>query len=142
LDAGRLSFPKMLDTCFSSARRHDELACDRVVRAALGHQGEHLALAGREAAQPARLAGLVGARAHELGDDRAVQRGATAGDALDRLDERPHLPHALLEQVADAARARRQQLRRVDRFDVLRQDQDAQARMARAPRSPPARRRR
>ena len=44
--AGRRSFVKMLVTCFSTARGvTNELLRDRLVRAALGHQLQHLALA-------------------------------------------------------------------------------------------------
>ena len=38
----------MLVTCFSTARRDEEALRDRLVRAALGHLLEHLALAGGE----------------------------------------------------------------------------------------------
>ena len=130
-EAGSDSLPKMLETCFSTAPDVTTSSRDRRVRATLGHEAEDLALARREAAQ-AELARVVGARAHELRDDLAIQRRAAGGDALDRLDERPHLADALLEQVADAAGSRREQLLRVDRLDVLRQDQHPEAGMLRA----------
>ena len=101
---GRPSLPKMLVTCFSTARSVTTMLLrDRVVRAALGHQLEHLALARREL-----LERVVAARAaHELGHHLGVERRAAVGHAPDGVDEALHVGHAVLQQVADAAGASR-----------------------------------
>ena len=90
----------MLVTCFSTARSVTVICVgDRVVRAPLGHQLHHLALARRELGERVVAAGT----AHELGHHLRVERRAALGHARDRLHEAIHVRHAVLEQVADAA---------------------------------------
>ena len=125
LSAGRRSFAKMLVTCFSTARSGDhEPLGDRLVRAALGHQLEHLALARRQLLE--RI--VAAAPADELRDDGRVERRAALGDAAHRRGELVHVGDAVLQQVADALGALAEQLHRVGRLDVLRQDEHARSR--------------
>ena len=67
---GRPSFPKMLETCFSTAPSVTTSSrAIAAVRAALGHQREHVALARRELLEPRRAAA-----GDELGDDLGIHR--------------------------------------------------------------------
>ena len=59
----------------------------------------------------------------QLGDDLGVERGAAAGDPLDRLQEVGDVHDPVLEQVADPAAAVGEQLLGVGRLDVLGDDQ-------------------
>ena len=77
----------------------DEPRGDRGVRAALGHQREHLALA---RAEPVERVAAAGA-GEELADDLGVERRAAVGDAVDGVEEVADVGDAVLEQVADAA---------------------------------------
>ena len=64
------------DVLLDRAGRDEEPLPDRLVRAPLGHQLEHLALARRKP-----LDGVVAAvTADELGDDERVERRASLGD--------------------------------------------------------------
>src|SRR3954447_20370596 len=70
---------------------------DRLVRAALGHQLEHLALAWCQ-----RIERVVRAMApDELADHGRVERRATLADAANRRGELLQVGDPILEQVAD-----------------------------------------
>ena len=89
----------MLVTCFSTARiGHEHALGDRLVRAALGHQLEHLALARSQLGQRV----VAPAAADELRDDRRIERRAALGDAANRGRELVDVGDPVLEQVADA----------------------------------------
>ena len=89
----------MLVTCFSTARSVTTSCLgDRVVRAALGHQPEHLALARAQLRQRV----LAPAAAEQARDDLGVERAAALPDAPDGVDEALDVGDAVLEQVADA----------------------------------------
>ena len=85
------------------AQGDEEPLRDRLVRAALGHQLEHLALARRQLGERVVLA----AAADELRDDLGVERRAALADAPHRRGELLHVGDPVLEQVADALGARR-----------------------------------
>ena len=116
------------DVLLDRALGDDQRLGDRGVRAALGHQPEHLALARGELVERA-----VVARAEQLGDGLGVERRAALGDAADGVDELAHVGDAVLEQVADAAAPVGEQLGGVGPLDVLREHEHRQAR------DPPAR---
>ncbi len=71
---------------------------DRAVGAALGHQGQHIALPGREGAEPVGAA----AGADQLGDDLWVESGAAGRDPAQRFNELADVGDPVLEQVPDA----------------------------------------
>ena len=101
---------KMLATCFSTARgRDDQRRGDGGVGPALGHQRQHLALAGGERGASVGRAGLA---AEQLGHDLGVEGGAAGGDPAQRVDEVADVGHPVLEQVADAGGAARPAARR------------------------------
>ncbi len=119
------SFAKMLVTCFSTARGvTTSFVGDRAVGAALGHQPQHLALARRELRQRV----VAAAAAHQLRDDRRIERRAALGDAAHGGGELVDVRDAVLEQVAHALGRVLQQLERVGRLDVLREDEHADGR--------------
>jgi hypothetical protein len=96
---------------------------DRLVRASLRHQLEHLALARGELVE-----GIVAAlAADELAHHGGVERRAAVGDAAYRGAELLEVRDAVLQQVADTFRARLEQGHRVSGLDVLRQQQHADA---------------
>ena len=91
----------MLFTCFSTARSVTTSASAIArVRAALGHQAEHLALARGQVVERVAAPGA----GEELRDDLRVDHGAAGGDAVDGVEEVADVGDAVLEQVADAAR--------------------------------------
>ncbi len=97
-------------------------ARDAAVGEALGHQREHLALAGAQHREP------VGrAAAHQRGDDLRIERRAAARDALRRFDEVGDVEHPILEQVAEPAL--RDQPDRPRRLDVLGEHEHADVRV-------------
>ena len=103
----------------------DELVGDALVRAALGHVLEHLALARGQLVD-----GVVAAPpADELRDDRRVERRAALPHTPDRGGELAHVGDPVLEQVADALGALGEQLHRVRRLDVLGEDEHADLRI-------------
>ena len=124
----------MLVTCFSTARSVTT-SCDgdRVVRAALRHQPEHLALARAQLGQRV----LAPAAAEQARDDLGVERAAALPHAPHRVDEALEVGDAVLEQVADALGVRGEQLHRVALLDVLREDEHADAGVALAGSRPP-----
>ena len=93
---------------------------DGRVRPALRHEGEDLALAGRQHGERVRAP----RRAEELRHHFGVQGRTSYGDALERLDEVADVRHAVLEQVADAGGVVGQQVGGVAGLDVLREQQD------------------
>ena len=96
-----------------------ELMGDAGVRAALGHEREHLALARREDVE--RVVGATGG--DELLDERWIDDRRSLDDPLERLDELVHVGHAALQQVA-AALAAREQVRRLLDLDVRGENED------------------
>ena len=112
------------DVLLDRVRGDDELLGDALVRAALGHQLEHLALARREAVERV----VAAAPAEHVGDDRRVEHRAAGGDAPDGVGEAAEVGHAVLEQVADALGVVADQVDRVALLGVL-----ARARARRRP---------
>ena len=108
------------------ARRDEEALRDRLVRAALGHLLEHLALAGGELVE--RI--LAPTPPHELAHDRRIERRAALADTAHRGGELVHVRDPVLQQVADAFRVLGQELHRVARLHVLREHEHARAREA------------
>jgi hypothetical protein len=99
---------KMLVTWRSTARSLDvELAGDRLVRPALGHQAQHLALPVRQ-----RIERVLVARAPEHLRTTSGPAPSPPRDSLDRLGEPLDLGDPILEQVADALRPTGKQLPR------------------------------
>ena len=125
------------DVLLDRARRHHEALGDRRVRAPLGHQLEHLALARGQARERVRRRPSRGASSCVT-----TWRSSTvppAATRAQRVEERPHVADPLLQQVADPGRVLADQLARVGRLHVLREHEHAQRRAgAGAPRSPPA----
>ena len=103
------------DVLLDRALGDDQRLGDRRVRAALGHQAEHLALARGQRVE--RI--LAAAAAEQQRHDLRVERRAAAGDAAHRVGERVHVGDAVLEQVAGALGRLREQLERVGLLDVL-----------------------
>jgi hypothetical protein len=101
---------------------------DSSVRSALSHQGEHLALARCEIAEPSR-----NARSRDQAlDDLGVERRPPARHPADRAREQRQIPHPILQQVANALGALADQLERISGFQVLRENYDADVGKARA----------
>src|SRR5512133_2094714 len=96
-------------------RRDEEPLADRLVRAALRHELENLALAGRKLLDRV----ISTAAADALGDHQRVERGPALGHAPDGLRELVDLRDPILEQVAEPLGAVRQQLDRIRVRDVL-----------------------
>ena len=101
----------------------------RAVRAALGHQREHLALARRQLARADRAAAAARAAARTTSGSSAVPPPATRRDRVEELGD---VGDAVLEQVADAARVADEQLGGVALLDVLREHEDRDVRVQRA----------
>ena len=117
----------MPEMCFSTAPSvTTSLAAIGGVRAALGHQAEHLALARRQRLE--RLAAAL--PAEQLGDHLGVDDGAPGGDPAHRRRGTRHVGDPLLQQVADALRAAADQVARVALLDVLGQHQHRAVRAA------------
>src|SRR5687768_15580696 len=112
-----------LDVLLDGAVGDEEGAGDRAVRAALGHEGEDLALARGEGGEPA----VAPAAGEELADDLGVQHRPARGDVADRGEELGDVSHAVLEQVAGTTRAGLEQLGAVALLDVLREDEHGEA---------------
>jgi hypothetical protein len=94
---------------------------DALVRAALGHQPQHLALARRQSLQR-----IVAALAAEhVRDDGGVEHRSARGDPADRVGEQGEVGHAVLEQVADALGAVADQVDRVALLRVLAEHEHA-----------------
>ena len=116
------------DVLLDRVRRDDEHLGDALVRAPLGHQLEHLALARRELVERV----VAAAAAEHVRDDRRVEHRAAGGDAPDRVGEQREVGHAVLEQVADALGAVADQVDRVALLGVLREHEHADVGLARA----------
>ena len=112
----------MLAMCASTVfgARNSAIA-DRLVRAALGHQREDLALPLGEVVE--RHPGPP--PADELGDDLRIDHRSPARDPADGLAEVVQVLDAILEQVADATRPIGHEAHGEGRLDVLREDEDA-----------------
>ncbi len=108
------------------AGRDEEPVRDGLIRAALGHQLEHLALARREERERIVLARA----AEQLGDDGRVEHGSVLGDSAHGGRELVEVRDAILEEVADPARDRREEAHRERGLDVLREDEHAGLRIA------------
>src|SRR5690606_8998070 len=111
------------DVLLDGALAHHQLAGDGGVGAALGHEAEHLALAGR---QPVERVAPAGA-GQQLGDDLGVERRAAGADPAHGLQELGHVGDAVLQEVAEAGGVVGQQLAGVGLLDVLGEDEDADA---------------
>ena len=98
----------------------DEPGGDGRVGVPLGHEAQHLALAGGEAVERVRPV-------DQLCDDLRVHHGAAGGDPADRVDELADLADPVLEQVADRAGPVGEQVPGVEPLHVLRQHQHRQA---------------
>src|SRR3954453_13860679 len=85
------------DVLLHAALAELELVADRLVRAALGDQAQHLALARAEGGQPS---GLAAAR-QQPGDDLGVEGGAACRYAPQRVGELLAVADAVLEQVSE-----------------------------------------
>ncbi len=112
------------DVLLDRALGDDDPRGDRRVRAPLGHQGEHLALA---RAQVVERVAAAGPR-DELADDLGVDRGAAGRDPVDRLEELARLGDAVLEQIADPACVPGEELAGVPLLDVLREHEHRELR--------------
>ena len=116
------------DVLLDGVRRDDELLGDALVRAALGHQLEHLALARREGVE--RI--VAAAAAEHVRDDGRVEHRPAGRDALDGIGEQREVGHAVLEQVADALGAVADQVDRVALLGVRAEHEHADVRLRRA----------
>src|SRR5215207_959344 len=105
----------------------DEPLADRLVRAALGDQLEHLALARRQRSERARFRVCQQPR-----DDLRIEGGAAARDPTHRAGEVRRVGHAVLEQVAEMLRGLGQQLGCDAHVDVLGEEHDPHPGMASA----------
>src|SRR6266511_5185628 len=108
------------DVLLARSLGEPELTGDAGVRAALGHQGQHLAFPYCEDGERVRAPSDLDQCLHETRvDDRSAR-----SDPPQRLDELVHVQDAALEQVADPI-AGGEQFRRLLDLDVCRQDEDA-----------------
>ena len=92
--------------------------CDRVIRAPLGHQLEHLSLALGEFLQ--RI--LLAVAPEQLADHLGVDHRAVLGDPVHGIEQGADVGDALLEQITDPLRGSADQLDRVLLLNVLRKD--------------------
>src|ERR1700689_2807161 len=109
----------VINVLFARAAADDEGGGDGGVGAALGHQGEDLALAGGEGAEGVAAAG------QQLGDDLGVEAAAAGGSPGQRVEELGDVGDPVLEQVADAAGAAGDELGRVLLLEPLGEHQHA-----------------
>ena len=114
----------MLLMCLATAFSVTTGGRDRGVRAALGHQPEHLALARREPVE--RL--VAAARAITVATTSGSRTVPPASDPSYAVDELRDVGDPVLEQVADRPLAAGQQLAGVELLDVLRQHHDREPR--------------
>jgi hypothetical protein len=87
------------DVLFDGALGDREAVGDGAVGAALGHQGEDVALARGERVEGGRVPGGL----EQAGDDLGVEGGAARRDPGDRVVELRDVGDPVLEQVADPA---------------------------------------
>src|SRR4051794_36058516 len=116
------------DVVLDAALAELELVAYRLVRAALGDQREHLALARAQRGQRSVFAGAC----QEAGHDLRVEGGAAAGHASQRAGELLDVADAVLEQVAEPFGALREEPHGGPRLDVLGEDHHPHPRMPRA----------
>ena len=103
--AGRPSLPRIERTCVSTVRSSQpEPLRDRRVRASLGHERQHLALARGQLAERV----VAALRREERRDNLRIERRAAVAHPPRRIEEVVHVEHALLEQVPEAASGRDQ----------------------------------
>src|SRR5438105_8699253 len=89
------------DVLFHRCLADHERLSDAAIGLALGHRGEHVALARAEPVEwPVALTS-----AEHSPDDLGVKRAAAPCDAGDRVDEALYITYPLFEQVADSLRA-------------------------------------
>src|SRR5215207_2291067 len=112
----------------NGAVRDDQALADRLVRAALCDQLEHLALARRQRSQRALVSGIRKQSGHHLG----IEGGAAAGHAPERAREVCRVGHTVFEQVAEALRRFGQQLGGDADLDMVGEQHDADVRVAAA----------
>src|SRR5215471_741600 len=105
----------------------EQALTDALVRAALGHQGEHLAFPLGELAERAGRAGAP----QQPGDDRRVDHAFALVHPDERISKHAHAGHAFLEQVTSTARMLLDELHRVVRLQVMGQDEHPDAWMGR-----------
>src|SRR5690625_1725151 len=98
----------------------EQLACDRRVRPALGHQLEHFTLALTQLAETRVVAGLRQQGRHDL----RVEDRAPCSYPAHRLDELGDVGDSVLEEISDRSVAAREQLARVQLLDILREHED------------------
>jgi PAS domain S-box-containing protein len=107
-----------LHVALDGARAQEELVRDRPVRAALGDQRKHVALA---------LGELVEGGATVTTDkalhDVWVERRSATGDALDGADELRHVADPVFEQIADSGGVVTDELEHVGGLEVLGEDE-------------------
>ena len=109
------------DVLLDCALGDEEPVADRLVRPALRHQLEHLALARRELGEWVVLA----APADELGDDGGIERRPSLSDPAHGRCELADVRHTVLEQVADTLGALGKKVECVFGLDVLGEDDHA-----------------
>jgi hypothetical protein len=99
----------------------EQALADGLVGAALGHEGEHLALSLGQLLDGIARASSADQLRHHL----RINHRSTGGNAAHGVDHLVHVGDAVLEQVADAAGAVLQQLHGVMWLDVLGEHQHA-----------------
>src|SRR5262245_1832718 len=109
------------DVLFDCSERDIARVGDRLIRAALRHEGEHLPLDHRQGGQRV----VPPAPAHEFRDDGRVEDGAACADALQRVGQLRDVGDAILQQIADARGVLGDQLHRVGGLDMLGEDEHA-----------------
>ena len=90
------------DVLSDGTGRDDERLGDGGVGATFGHEGEEVALAGREAAEGVHFL----AAGDALADDLRIEGGAAGGDALEGLEVLDDIGDPVLEEVADLLSSR------------------------------------
>ena len=118
--AGNPSFVKML-VLLDRAERHEQALRDRLVRTALGHQLENLALARRQLVE--RVVSAL--PPDQLAHDGGVEGRTAVRDPSDGRAELLEVGDAILQQIPDPLGARLEQRHRIAGLDVLREEEDA-----------------
>src|SRR5262245_23664689 len=111
------------DVAVDGALVEHELSPARGVRAALGHQGEHLVLPCGEGLD------LVASRSppEQVAHDVGVEHGAAVGHPVNRIDQCRDVDDMVLQQVAEPLRVVLRESSGVAALQRLRQQQDAEA---------------
>jgi hypothetical protein len=105
------------------AKRDEEPLRDRLVRAALGHQLEHLSLARRQLVE--RVVSPLAA--DELAHHGRVERRAAVRNSTDGRAELLEIGDAILQEIPDPLGARLEQRHRIAGLDVLGEQEDPDA---------------